>query len=147
MCDLIDSDTNWWNIPLIKEIFREKEVEMICGMAICPRTQKDRVVWGGNKSEFFTICSAYHMAKELENREAGSCSKGYMLTSLWNKIWRIKVPRVLTLFLSQACNNVLPTKDNLFKRKITNDPLCPVCMMEVEMVGHVLWSCTTTRDV
>ena len=42
---------------------------------------------------------------------------------------------------------MLSTKENLFKRKITNDPLCPVCLMEVETVGHALWSCTVARDV
>jgi ribonuclease HI len=51
------------------------------------------------------------------------------------------------MFLWQACNNILPTKENLWKRKITNDPLCPVCHSEVETVGHALWSCTATRDV
>ena len=39
--ELIDQDTNWWNIPLIKDIFMEAKVEMICGLAICPRTQQD----------------------------------------------------------------------------------------------------------
>jgi hypothetical protein len=99
VCDLIDSDTNWWNISLIKEIFREEEMELICGVAICPRSQKDKAVWAGNRSGLFTVRSAYHLAKELENREAGSCFGGNMLTSLWNKIWQIKVPRVVTLFL------------------------------------------------
>ena len=144
VCDLIDPDTNWWNISLIKEIFIKEEMEMICGMAICPRSQQDRVVCTGNKSGLFTVRSAYHLAKDLENREVGSCSRRDMLTILWNKIWRIKVPRVVTLFLWQACNNVLPTKENLFKRKITNNPLCPVCLMEVEMIGHAVWSRTTT---
>ena len=59
----------------------------------------------------------------------------------------MKVPRVVSLFLWQACNNVLPTKENLFKRKITDDPLCTVCLMEVETAGHALWSCTAARDV
>jgi hypothetical protein len=147
VCKLIDPDTNWWNIPLIKELFREEEVEMICGMAICPRTQQDRVVWVGNKSGLFIVRSAYHIAKELENREVGSYSSGDKLTILWNKIWKIQVPRVVSLFLWQAYNNVLPTKENLFKRKITDDPLCPVCLMEVETIGHALWSCTTACNV
>jgi hypothetical protein len=75
---------------------------------------------------------AYHLAKELENRDKGGCSKRDVLTNLWNKIWRSNVPRVVKLFLWQACNNVLPPKENLFKRKITSDPLCPVCLLEVE---------------
>jgi hypothetical protein len=54
---------------------------------------------------------------------------------------------VVKLFLWQACNNILPTKEKLFKRKIIDDPLCPVCCREVETVGHALWSCSAARDV
>jgi hypothetical protein len=68
VCDLIDSDLNWWNILLIKEIFMEEEVERICSMAICPHTQQDRVVWAVNKSGLFTVHSAYHLAKEMATR-------------------------------------------------------------------------------
>jgi hypothetical protein len=145
--ELIDQDTNWWNISLIKEIFMEEEVEMICGLAICPGTQQDRAVSAGSKNGLFSVRSAYHLAKEMENRDKGGCSRRDVLTDLWNKIWRCNVPRVVKLFLWQACNNVLPTKENLYKRKITNDPLCPVCSLEIETAGHALWSCSGAWDV
>jgi hypothetical protein len=32
----------------------------------------------------------------------------------------------------RACQNILPTKDNLVKRKIIQDPLCPICGLEPE---------------
>ena len=51
------------------------------------------------------------------------------------------------MILLQACNNILPTKENLCKRKITDDPLCPMCRLEVETVGHALWSCSAACDV
>jgi hypothetical protein len=76
----------------------EEEVELICGMAIFPRTQHDRAVWTGNKNGLFLVRSAYHLAKELEVREDGGCSRRDMLTTLWKAIWRIKVPMVVTLF-------------------------------------------------
>jgi hypothetical protein len=145
--ELIDPNTFWWNIPLIKQIFMEEEVEKICSLAICPRTQQDRAIWSGNKNGNFSVRSAYHMAKDLCDREASSCSKVDELSPLWKKIWKVQGPRVVKMFLWQACNNILPTKEKLWKRKITDDPLCPVCCMEVETVGHALWSCTAARDV
>jgi hypothetical protein len=51
------------------------------------------------------------------------------------------------MFLWQACNNILPTKANLFNKKITSDPLCLICGLEVETVGHALWSYSAARDV
>jgi hypothetical protein len=68
VCDLIDPNLQWWNIPLIREVLREEEVEKICSMAICPCTQQDRTVWVGNKNGDFSIQSAYHLAHELCSR-------------------------------------------------------------------------------
>lgn len=51
------------------------------------------------------------------------------------------------MFLWQAYNNILPTKENLCKRKTTSDLLCPIYGTEMETVGHILWSCPSARDV
>ena len=125
----------------------QEEAEIICSMAICPRMQQDRVVWVGNKYGDFSVRSAYHLAKELISKEENGCSRVDVLKPLWKKIWRIQVPRVVKLFLWQACNNILPTKENVFARKIANDPLWPVCKLEVETVGHALWSYSGACDV
>ncbi|XP_059445337.1 uncharacterized protein LOC132177129 [Corylus avellana] len=144
---LIDQELQWWNIPLIKEIFLDEEVHQICSIAICPQTQQDRLVWSGTKNGLFSVKSVYHLAIDLYNRGAGGCSSGDKLAPFWKQIWCISAPRVVSLFIWQACNNILPTKGNLFKRKIATDPLCPICCMEEEIVGHVLWSCPAARDV
>ena len=60
VCELIDKDTNWWNIPLKEEVFNAEEATLIYSMPICQRTQSDRRVWGGNKTSDYTVCSACH---------------------------------------------------------------------------------------
>jgi hypothetical protein len=47
----------------------------------------------------------------------------------------------------RACQNILPTKDNLVKRKIIQDPFCPICGLEQEISFHILWDCPSARDV
>jgi hypothetical protein len=47
----------------------------------------------------------------------------------------------------RACQNVLPTKQNLLRKGVGNDDLCPCCMLEVESVIHVLWCCPGAQDV
>ena len=47
----------------------------------------------------------------------------------------------------RACHNLLPTKANLFKRRVTDSLLCPICNLEDESVEHVVWSCLATSDV
>jgi hypothetical protein len=51
------------------------------------------------------------------------------------------------MFLWRACNNILPTKENLYKKKIIDDPKCAICGGDIETLGHVIWSCTVARDV
>jgi hypothetical protein len=65
------------------------------------------------------------MAKEISVQDIGPTSNPNTLNTLWKKIWSINSPRVVKMFLWNACSNILPTKENLYKRKIANDP--PIC--------------------
>jgi len=51
------------------------------------------------------------------------------------------------LFLWRACNDILPTKENLCKRRIVDDPICPMCGQESESTIHALWSCVAAKAV
>ena len=31
--------------------------------------------------------------------------------------------------------------------KIASDPFCPICGLEIETVGHILWECSSAVDV
>jgi hypothetical protein len=57
------------------------------------------------------------------------------------------VSKVVQHFLWKACNNILPTKENLYKKRITEDSLCPLYNSVTETVGHILWSCESSKDV
>jgi hypothetical protein len=35
----------------------------------------------------------------------------------------------------------------LYKKNITLDPLCPICNLEIETLGHALWTCNVAKDV
>jgi hypothetical protein len=59
----------------------------------------------------------------------------------------MKVPWVAHLFLWRVCNDILPTKEKLLKRKVVTNPNCRLCGLEVDMFGHVLWGCDATRAV
>jgi hypothetical protein len=50
----------------------------------------------------------------------------------------MEVSNVVKVLMGRVCNNVLPTKANLLKRKIVANPLCPICGLDVETTGHAL---------
>lgn len=73
-------------------------------------------------------------------REKGSCS--YLQThssKTWRTIWNVQGTKALQMFLWKACQNILPTKVNLHWRNCAPDPLCPICEIHEESVGHILW--------
>ena len=57
------------------------------------------------------------------------------------------LPILAKVFLWKACNNILPTKLNLFRKGIVPDALCPICGLHEETVEHVLWTCEAAKDV
>ena len=51
------------------------------------------------------------------------------------------------MFLWRACSNVLPTRENLHKRRVQVDSHCVICCQQLESVGHLLWECALARNV
>jgi hypothetical protein len=90
------------------------------------------------------------LAKECSFRETESSSNMQATKALWQGIWNISGARVVKMFLWQACNNILPTKEKVYNKYcITPDPLCLVRGRETqtETSALALWSCTSARDV
>jgi hypothetical protein len=55
--ELIDFDTNWWNIELVHNVFNAEKEKEICGMVVCPWSRIDKMVWAGSKDGEFIVCS------------------------------------------------------------------------------------------
>ncbi|KAF5454718.1 hypothetical protein F2P56_024364 [Juglans regia] len=72
---------------------------------------------------------------------------GVKMDDRWRNIWDLEVPSVTKLLLWKAENDLLPTKKNLFKRKVVEDKSCPICKAEEETPMHVLWQYPTTNDI
>ena len=65
----------------------------------------------------------------------------------WRHIWKLRLPNAEKNFIWRACKEILPTKNNLYRRKIVEDALCPICGLEEETSLHILWDCPSARDV
>lgn len=95
----------------------------------------------------FTVRSAYHVEKERLIQSQGQSSAASSVSKVWQKVWTLRVPAVVRSFLRRMCNNSLPTKENLYAKKIVPDPLCPLCGTVTEFTGHILWGCVSSVDV
>ncbi|XP_042990763.1 uncharacterized protein LOC122317788 [Carya illinoinensis] len=146
VAELIDQDTKAWNVQLIKDIFSEEEAASIQKIPISIYNSPDRIIWRGTNNGLFMIRSAYHMQNDIQQRNKGqsSCEK---VKEQWGKLWSLAMPNTEILFMWKACNNNLPTKQNLFRKRIVEELDCPICLHEVESIEHDIWECESLRDV
>ena len=82
--------------------------------------------------EFFSVRSAYYMQYEMAAGSSAGCSYSAVRREVWKGIWELDDPNVEKNFIWRACHDILPTRANLFKRKILTDPLCLFCGAEAE---------------
>jgi hypothetical protein len=107
----------------------------------------DRLIWLGSKNGTFSVKSAYHLGLEIIERDRGQTSQAEKGTNVWSSIWNLQVPNPIKMFLWCACNDILPTRKNLFKRRVIDDDKCPWCYLEEETTAHAIWFCPAAKDV
>jgi hypothetical protein len=79
-----------------------------------------------------------NLAEEAVDRTKSGSSYGFYNSDIWKVIWNLKVPKSEKHFIWRACHDILPTQDNLMRRKIVRDPLCPICGLEVETESYFI---------
>ena len=57
------------------------------------------------------------------------------------------MPNKIKHFVWKACNGILPTKESLFRRKITESKTCEACGGQTETTMHVLCFCNRGTEV
>jgi len=144
---LIIPEAGVWNLPLLRSIFSPSEVELIRSIPLSPLGNPDRLIWQGTSHGCFSVKSAYK--EEISSRTAaeGESSRRFTERMMWKNIWSLPGPPVLKHFIWRLYHNILPTKANLFHKKIVTDPLCPFCSTEVETSCPSIWSCPSAVAV
>lgn len=144
---LIDTVKGERKIDLIKEIFLAEEAETIGDIPLSFSGNPNKQIWGYTKNYLFLVKSAYHM--EMNRLRSLKADSSYKLLGGkgWKLMWSLKILGVVKTFMWKAFNNGLPTRDNLFERKIIDDPRCSIYQRETETVSHVLESCLAAIDV
>jgi hypothetical protein len=80
-------------------------------------------------------------------RGRGSASIVSQDNRIWKVIWNLEVPNSVIMFMWRACNDLLPTKCNILKKRMVEESMCHSCCREEETVVHVIWSCSAAQDV
>lgn len=67
-------------------------------------------------------------------------------SGVWRRMWNLKVPGKVKIFIWRAALNVLPTTDNLICRRVEVLPTCSICNASIETVLHVLVDCNFVKS-
>lgn len=95
----------------------------------------------------FFVRSAYHLGLEIIERGRGQTSQVKKGIDVWRSLWNLQVPNPIKIFLWRTCNDILPTRKNLLRRRVIVDGKCSWCNLEEETIAHAIWFCPATKDV
>ena len=136
---LIDQYLHVWRSDFIMDMFEKEDAEAICRIQLSRRYVEDIMIWLHHKKGLFTVKSAYKVAKEV--LRVGNVAASLRVCAgrrIWMALWRFRILNKIKVFGWRACNEILPTKLNLSKRRIIDDAMCPICMRFSESAIHAL---------
>ena len=120
--ELVDEDTKQWDRAKLVYWFEAHTcVDILSSTPLSNLYANDVLVWKENKSQTFSVKSAYGVAQRVLNLLDGDHSMASADGRLWKSVWSLNTPPKVWNFLWRACSNILPTRDNLCKKKVQLD--------------------------
>ncbi|RYR05051.1 hypothetical protein Ahy_B06g084898 [Arachis hypogaea] len=129
----------------LKLYFDGASVDKILRTPVSLFGREDSFCWPFRSDGIYTIKTGYHVARNERRIQNNNPSTSEDLKSLWQEVWNLKAPQKIKTFLWRASHNILPIFGNLFHKRITNTPMCPICLQEPETTEYALLLCPWTR--
>lgn len=146
---LIDWHQNSWNLFPISNFISPDVMKLITLIPIGDITDPDRLIWPWNLNGAYFVKSGYHW-HHSRKRQCLPCSSNHsyqVSLSCWKVIWSMKVIPKIKTFFWRALSNAIPSFLNLYRRKIKNDPTCPICNSFKESMKRALLLCPWTEVI
>ena len=135
---LINPDSMTWNQNMLQQHFFSFKADRIKSIPLCWKIQDDCLIWLTGGSGEYSVKSGYKILCEDEDSGAILSSDRSEQDLFWKRIWRLRLPNKIKLFLWQVCSNASPTKENLKRRKILDHAKCSACLSAQESIFHTI---------
>lgn len=151
--DLIDPTNKAWRANLIKETFSSPDAEQILEIPISTTDVPDKRIWKESSSGKFMVKSAYVLAKEMMRVDLatlevrGQTSGTSDDDARWKRVWHIKSPMKIKLFMWKCLHGIVPVNEALTTKKVPVDSICSLCGLQCETVDHMLFNCDRSSQV
>lgn len=130
---------------MIDGLFVPYKAELIKKIPLSIHHIKDALFWLWTQSGQYSYKSEFRFLKHKANGEGVEETQADE-KKFWHSIWDLRIHNKIKIFLWKACHNSIPTKTNLMRWHITNNPLCAWCLLEEESPIHSLWSSCSGLD-
>ena len=127
VAQLIDASSASWREDLVRANFTHFDAEEILRIPLCTRTIHDFWAWHEESRGDFSVRSAYRMILRTKlNREAWlneeeGPSSDQQEQNKWSRIWHIRVPSKLRMFVWRLARQSMPTGDLLKHRNMATE--------------------------
>ena len=143
VCQFMDQENGVWKEELLDQCLLDFEAAEVRKMALCRTQQCDILTWPFNADGKYTVKSGYQSLLAKIHRQQPGPSSSDSLKPLWQAIWQLKVPDKVKSLVWRACQNSLPTKMNLVKRRLIMDDKCD----QHEDVHSALYLCPKLAEL
>ena len=104
----------------------------------CNNEAEDSLQWAYSKNGFFSLKSAYLLAKGLNPLKLDAVSVEW--------VWKVEALPKIQFFLWLCLHNSVPTGEILGLRGLSIDSVCSLCHRSNESVDHLLRGCEFAKD-
>ncbi|KAL6184476.1 hypothetical protein ACLB2K_045877 [Fragaria x ananassa] len=143
---LIDWDTHTWRLDGVANVLSREAEDRIRCIPIGEEDGNDRLLWPWSKNGSFTVKSGYHWVHQQSSINASPLvitgTSHRVGKKMWRLLWGMPTLPKVKLFFWQVIGGVGPNFSNLYKRKLTSSPMCPLCGLEDETFEHLLLLCS-----
>lgn len=131
--ELIDHTNHRWNLPLIGQLFTLIEDNRVLATPIRWTLGNDEMRWPHSSNGKLSVKSVYHALKNQARAQQNEPSTSSGISSkVWMVIWHTMMPQKIKKIIWKLVHNILPSQENLFKKRITITNECPICRKEVK---------------
>ncbi|KAM2620934.1 hypothetical protein TB2_025760 [Malus domestica] len=140
---LICNESGDWEVDFLKPFVVEEEIKAILEIPLGDPTLKDRLVWHFEKNGAYSVKSGYHWALSRTHihRNLNPHRSDMIPTQLWKCMWSLEVPPKIRVFMWKSLHAAVATMANLFFRRSSLSPMCPLCNSAEESTEHLFLQC------
>ncbi|KAL2944426.1 hypothetical protein RDABS01_032773 [Bienertia sinuspersici] len=137
--DIIDGQS--WNANKVWNWFKRDSAQRILSTYLPKEEIEDEIIWCQEENGDYSVKSGYWYLQNQRKR-----GRNHTETKFWKRLWKTPMSQRWRMFCWKLAHNALPTKENLSKRKITQNSSCVICG-NVESASHLFLYCEVSKRI